>query len=86
MSKDLFEPIVTIVTAIVAVALVAVLVSRNADTGNVLAAFGSAISNMLSAATGPVTGSTTAPVNNLGSSSNSLGGGLQPLSALPSVG
>jgi len=61
MSKDLFEPIVTIVMAIIAVALVATLVSNKAQTGNVLSAFGAMISNMLSAATGPVTGNSASP-------------------------
>lgn len=61
---NVWEPIVTIVTAVIAVAMVATLVSRNANTAGVLSAFGGAISNMLSAATGPVTGSaTTANVN-----------------------
>lgn len=66
--KDAFEPIVTIAVAIVGVAILAVLVSQKSNTAGVLAAAGSAFANSLSAATGPVTGATTAPVNNIGGS------------------
>jgi hypothetical protein len=48
--------IVTIATAIVGVALLAVLVSKNAQTPQVVQAFGSAFSGALTAATGPVSG------------------------------
>lgn len=68
--KDAFEPIVTIAVAIVGVAILAVLVSQKSNTAGVLAAAGSAFSNSLSAATGPVTGATAAPVNNIGGSGN----------------
>lgn len=64
--KDAFEPIVTIAVAIVGVAILAVLVSQKSNTAGVLAAAGSAFANSLSAATGPVTGSAAAPVNNIG--------------------
>ena len=67
------EPIVTISVAIVGVAILAVLVSQRSNTAGVLSAFGSMFSNMLSAATGPVTGATAAPVNT-SSSSNTFGG------------
>lgn len=70
--KDAFEPIVTIATAIVGVAILAVLVSQKSNTAGVLAAAGSAFSNSLSAATGPVTGSTAASVNNIGGSNMGL--------------
>lgn len=43
-------------TAIVALALVAVLVSRNAQTPAVITSAGNAFSGVLRAATGPVTG------------------------------
>ena len=71
--NNVIEPIVTIVTAIIGVALVATLVSNNAQTGNVLSAFGGMISNMLSAATGPVTGQAAQPNVNAGSNSGGLG-------------
>ena len=48
--------IVTVLTAIVGVAILAVLVSRNAQTPQVVKAFGDAFSGSLRAATGPVMG------------------------------
>lgn len=68
MERNLWEPIVTVAAGVIGVAIIAVLVSKNAQTPQVLGAAGSAFSNVLSAATGPVTGATAAPVNNLGSS------------------
>lgn len=80
--NSITESIVTIATAIVGLAIVAVLVSNRAQTGNVLGAAGSAFANALSAATGPVTGATAAPVNSQG------GGGFGSLGSLqlPSIG
>lgn len=72
-----WEPIVTIATAIVGVAILAVLVSRNAQTPAVLAAAGGAFSNALSTAVSPVTGAASAPNVNAGSS-----GGFSGLPAL----
>jgi uncharacterized membrane protein len=51
------EAIVTILTAIVGVAILAVLVSKRSNTAGVLQAAGSAFSNALGVATQPVTGS-----------------------------
>lgn len=48
--------IVTILTAIVGVAILATLVSKNAQTPAVLKSAGDAFSSALRAATGPVTG------------------------------
>lgn len=48
--------IVTIAVAIIGVAIVATLVSRNADTANVIKSAGGAFSQALNAATGPVSG------------------------------
>lgn len=56
MTDQLFNSIVTIATAIIGVAILAVLVSKNADTSNVLTAAGSAFAKALGAATAPVTG------------------------------
>lgn len=50
------EKIVTIGVAIVGVATLAVLVSRNANTAGVIKAGGSAFAEALRAATGPVSG------------------------------
>lgn len=54
--NSLIEAVVSIATAIVGVALLAVLVSRNANTANVIGASGNAFATALGAATGPVTG------------------------------
>lgn len=48
--------IVTVLTAITGVAILAVLVSRNSQTPAVVREFGNAFSESLRAATGPVTG------------------------------
>lgn len=49
--------IVAIATAIVGIAILAVLVSKNAQTPQVFDAAGKAFSNAINAATGPVSGS-----------------------------
>jgi hypothetical protein len=54
------------------IAIVAVLVSRNAQTGSVISTTGSALAGVISAATAPVTGSASSG-NLLG---NSLGNSL----------
>ncbi len=87
MGKEILEPIVTIAAGVIAVAILAVLVSQKAQTSTVIGAAGSAFSNVLSAAEGPVTGATAAPVNSqssglgLGSGFGGLGNSLQ----LPSL-
>lgn len=53
---QLTSAIVTIAVAIVGVATLAVLVSKNANTSAVISSAGTAFSGALSAATGPVTG------------------------------
>lgn len=81
MNGNILEPLVTIAAGVIGVAIIAVLVSRNAQTPQVLGAAGSAFSNVLSAATGPVTGNAATPnVNGPSSSGLSLGslGGLNP--------
>ncbi len=50
------EKIVTVAVAIVGVATLAVLVSRNANTAGVIKSAGDAFSGALRAATGPVSG------------------------------
>lgn len=81
--NNALEPIVTIATAIIGVAILSVLVSRKADTANVLSAFGQAFANMLSAATAPVTGASVAP-NVGGGTFGGLGSFQMP--GLPSFG
>lgn len=55
-TDTLIESVVTIALAIVGVATLAVLVSRNAQTSQVISAGGSAFSGALEAAEAPVTG------------------------------
>lgn len=57
--NQLTEAIVTIFTAIVGVAILAVLVSRKSNTPGVLQALGSAFSNALGVAVSPVSGAKT---------------------------
>lgn len=52
-----------IATAIVGVAIIAVIVSKNSGTASVLTAAGNAFSSALKAATGPL-GSSTNPLGN----------------------
>lgn len=72
------EAIVTIATAIVAVALLAVLVSKKSNTAAVIQAAGSAFGNSLAVAVSPVTGAKT----NINLSYPSNGFGLE-LPGLP---
>lgn len=48
--------IVTIITAIIGVAILAVLVSKNAQTANVIKASTTGVSDLIRAATSPVSG------------------------------
>ena len=57
MSDQLIGGVVTVLTAIIGVAIIAVLVSQNAQTSSVIQAGGNAFSSALSAAEAPVTGS-----------------------------
>lgn len=70
-----FEPVITIFTAIVGLAIVAVLVSQKSNTSGVFAAAGGAFSNAVSAAVSPVTGNSAAPNVNAGGSSNGFNAG-----------
>lgn len=54
MADQLIESVVTIALAITGIAIIAVLVSRNAQTPDVLLAGGQAFSQSLRAAEGPV--------------------------------
>jgi hypothetical protein len=55
MGKEAIEGIVSVALAIVGVAIIATLVSKNAETARVLTAGGNALATGLQAATGPVT-------------------------------
>jgi Na+/phosphate symporter len=54
--NELTTSVVTVLMAIIGVAIIAVLVSRNAQTGSVLQAGGNAFSNVLGSALSPITG------------------------------
>lgn len=84
MGREIFEPVVTILSGIIAIAIIAVLVSQKSNTSGVFAAAGGAFSNAVSAAVSPITGNSAAPNVNAGSSGgfnvgaggNLLGGSL----------
>lgn len=57
MSDQLITSVVAVLTAIVGVAIIATLVSKNANTAGVIQAGGSAFSGALGTALSPVTGS-----------------------------
>lgn len=58
MGDHLVTSIVTVLTGIIGVAIIAVLVSQKAQTGSVISSAGNAFANDLSAAVAPVTGAT----------------------------
>lgn len=60
MSDQLITSVVTVATAIVGVAIIAVLVSRNANTSQVISAAGQSFATALEAAVSPVTGGSSA--------------------------
>jgi hypothetical protein len=57
MGNQLFNSLVTVALAITGVAIIAVLVSKNANTSGVINSAGSAFSQGLGVAVSPVTGS-----------------------------
>ena len=57
MSDSFWTSIVTVLMAIIGVAIIAVLVSPRAQTGSVITAGAGAFSNILAGALSPVTGS-----------------------------
>lgn len=56
MGEQMISSAVTVATAIVGLAIIAVLVSKNANTSGVISAGGNAFSTSLLAAEAPVTG------------------------------
>lgn len=58
MNDNFITSMVTIVTAIVGLALIAVIVSNKANTSGVLSSAGQALSTTINAAVSPVTGNT----------------------------
>ena len=62
MGERMIEAIVTICTAIVGLAIIAVLVSKKANTASVIQATASGFNNALGVAEAPVTGAAYTPV------------------------
>jgi PRD1 phage membrane DNA delivery len=80
MGDHFVQGLVTVASAIVGVAIIAVLVSQHANTSSVISSAGNAFANDLTAAVAPVSGA-SASVNT--SSSNSGFSGLgAPISSL----
>ncbi|MDE2104807.1 MAG: hypothetical protein KGL39_46650 [Patescibacteria group bacterium] len=70
-----------LVVGVITLAIIAVIVSKRADTANVIGSSGGALANVIAAAVSPITGNSVAP--NTGSG----GGGSFPfLSAAPGLG
>lgn len=57
MGSKLIDAIVSIGTAVIGIAIIAVLVSKSAQTGSVISSAGTAFEGILKAATSPITGS-----------------------------
>jgi PRD1 phage membrane DNA delivery len=64
--------VITVVAGIIGLAALAVAVSKNAQTSSVLTGAGTALSSVIGAAVGPVSGSST--TNMVGSSGSPIGG------------
>lgn len=79
MSEQLISSVVTVAVAIIGVAFIAVLVSKNANTAGVLTAGGSSLATALSAAEAPVTGSSGNSLGSLTGFTGQGGAGLQDL-------
>lgn len=56
MGNQIIGGIITVATAIIGIAILAVLVSRNAQTSQVIGAAGKSFAGVLTAAVSPVTG------------------------------
>jgi PRD1 phage membrane DNA delivery len=59
MGDQLITSLVTVATAVIGLAIIAVLVSGNAQTGNVLSSAGNSFAQIIGAAESPVSGGST---------------------------
>lgn len=66
MGKEAIDAIVSIVTAIIGLAILSVIVSKNANTSGVISAASSGLASDIQAATGPVSGSSLSGLSGLG--------------------
>ena len=72
MGDKAITGVVTIITAIIGVAIIAVLVSKQAQTASVLSAGGNAFTNILKAAVSPVSGGSSSLTSGLVGAGNSI--------------
>jgi hypothetical protein len=79
MGDNFMNTIAAIATSIIGVAIVAVIVSKNAQTGSVISAAGQAFEGILGVAVSPVTGGSS------GGSSGGGGGGSSSTSSILST-
>jgi hypothetical protein len=93
MGDNFMNTIAAIATSIIGVAIVAVIVSKNAQTGSVISAAGQAFEGILGVAVSPVTGGSSGGSSGGGGGGNSassilstLGVGQSPLSMLSGSG
>jgi hypothetical protein len=68
MEDKAFTSLIGILTGVIGISILAVLVSKGAQTAQVLQAGAQGFSSILQAATGPVTGSGSLGLNGIGSS------------------
>lgn len=59
MGDKLITGIIGVLTAVIGVAIIAVLVSKNANTGSVLTSAGTSFSSIITAAVAPVSGNSS---------------------------
>lgn len=74
MKDELLTSLVTVATAIIGVAILAVLVSKNANTTGVISSFAGGFAQDLAAATAPVTGGNG--ISNYGFTGGGVGSAL----------
>jgi hypothetical protein len=88
--NEAMNTVAAILTSIIGVTIVAVIVSKNAQTGSVISAAGQAFEGILGVAVSPVTGGSSGGGGGGGSSTSSilstLGVGQSPLSMLSGLG
>ena len=72
MSDHTITAIVSIITAMIGVAIISVLVSNQAQTGSVITAGGNALGTVLKAATAPVSGGGLGSLGSLNSIPSSV--------------
>lgn len=77
MGDKLIESVTSIAVAIVGIAIIAVLVSRQANTSGVIGSAGSALAQDIGAAVSPVTGSS--PFTSATGALGSFSGGTSPI-------